>query len=302
MQRKLLWLIQGQRASGRKLRGIFTWTHEGDDRGEGRHSSLTGSCGVLDWNQSLILPVAPGRSRFKCSQTKTKKKCLRYCRGDGWQLRVNRKCAWSGNPAHLIAWTVGHYGQVKLACGAASLCLFFQITNLWRIYRLVSSMGPCRWVCMYESRILFCRVSASAGHWTDASWFLSSSCRGFCGQIRNKDKCLYTNILQGFNTQSMHEVAWEHPRSATTEMWLDWICICGTPWPSTPGLTNLPGQQQIISHDIKGLCRRIRPLRAAFGSVCRLIPVGVQSEESHNPIIVQTVWLLCLRACVEPCS
>lgn len=42
-------------------------------RAEGRHCSLTGSCGVLDWKHSLILPITPGHSCFKCSQTKQTK-------------------------------------------------------------------------------------------------------------------------------------------------------------------------------------------------------------------------------------
>lgn len=146
MQRKLSWLIQGQRASGWKLMGIFTLTHEGKDRGEGGRCSLTGSCGVLDWKQALILPIAPGCSRFKWSRTKPTKMAQLPQRA-GWQTCIGRKCACGGNPAPI--WSPGLWLQAIssrlnwLAALHRSAC-FLQTKKLWHIYRLGSSVGLCR--------------------------------------------------------------------------------------------------------------------------------------------------------------
>lgn len=87
-------------------------------------------------------------------------------------------------------------------------------------------------------------------------------------QIYNVDKSLYTNNLQSFNTLLMHGAARERNPvrgvhifpSAIKQIWFDWTSGAVI-WPSSAGLVNLPGQQQITSHDIKGLNRRIQPPR-----------------------------------------
>lgn len=135
----------GQGASGWKLRGIFYVRETTERRAEGRHRSLTGSCGVLDWKHSLILPAAPGHSCFKCSRTK-QTKMVQLLQGRTANVhRQKMRLRWESSSL-LMAWAVaaGHYQQVKLALSAASLCLFSANKEALAYLAFVSSMGLCR--------------------------------------------------------------------------------------------------------------------------------------------------------------
>lgn len=110
---------------------------EGNDRAQsrGKHCSLAGSCGVLDWKHSLILPTAPGHSCFKCSRTKQTKKWLSYCRA-GRQMCIDRKWACSGIPA--LTWWPGLRLQAIISrsnwLSVLDRCAcFLKTKKLWRI-------------------------------------------------------------------------------------------------------------------------------------------------------------------------
>lgn len=135
----------GQGASGWKLRGIFYVRETTEHRAEGRHRSLTGSCGVLDWKHSLILPAAPGHSCFKCSRTKQTKMAQLLPGRTANVHRQEMRLRWESSSL-LMAWAVaaGHYQQVKLALSAASLCRFSANKEALAYLAFVSSMGLCR--------------------------------------------------------------------------------------------------------------------------------------------------------------
>lgn len=111
-------------------------------RAEGRRCSLPGSCGVLDWEHSLILPVAPGHSSFKCSRTK-QTKMAPLLQGQR-QMCIDRKCACGGNLA--LTWLPGLWlpAIISRSNWLSVLCPFSANKEALAYLSFVFSVGLCR--------------------------------------------------------------------------------------------------------------------------------------------------------------